>query len=265
MNKKILLTFDIEEFDLPLEYNCAIPPNVQIGKSLEGLEPMLGLLNKYSAVSTCFITSYFAGINPELTRLISANHEIGSHTCSHSHFEESDIEKSRSELGIITGAEINGFRMPRLQKIDYKRLRSAGYTYDSSLNPAYLPGRYNHFDKPRTIFTDKESQFPILPMSVSPVIRFPLFWLSFKNIPLSLYFAFCKQCLAKDFYLHLYFHPWEFADLSSFQIPTYIKRVSGNEYVKRFERLLRFLSDQGEFSTIGSFLQLPETRERIKQ
>jgi hypothetical protein len=261
LKRKILLTFDIEEFDLPLEYNCLISPEDQIKISCEGLHSMNELLDAHSIISTCFITSYFAGLNQALVLDLAKKHEIASHTHRHSQFEESDIEKSKFILESISQTRVSGFRMPRLQKINYSRLIKAGYTYDSSLNPSYLPGRYNNLKNPRTIFPEPISRFPILPMSVTPIIRFPLFWLSFKNIPLSLYFAFCKQCLAHDSYLHLYFHPWEFADISSFRIPAYIKRVSGQEYVQRFEKLLQFLMKQGEFSTISSFLNEPEIRK----
>jgi peptidoglycan/xylan/chitin deacetylase (PgdA/CDA1 family) len=265
LKRKILLTFDIEEFDLPLEYNCPISAENQIQISVEGLHSMNEILDMHSIVSTCFITSYFAGLNPSLIQNLARKHEIASHSHHHSQFEDSDIEKSKKILEEITQTTVSGFRMPRLQKIDYNRLKAAGYLYDSSLNPAYLPGRYNHFNKPRTIFPEPASNFPIVPMSVSPNIRFPLFWLSFKNIPLSLYFAFCKQCLAHDSYLHLYFHPWEFADISSFSIPGYIKRVSGKEYVQRFEKLLQFLMKQGEFTTTSSFLKEPEINDILSQ
>jgi hypothetical protein len=261
LKRKILLTFDIEEFDLPLEYNCPISPEAQIQMSLEGLHSMNKLLNNYSITSTCFITSHFAELNPSIVQVLAKKNEIASHTHHHSQFEESDIEKSRIILESICQVKVSGFRMPRLHKIDYNRLRTAGYTYDSSLNPTYLPGRYNNLKEPRKIFAEPASRFPILPMSVSPLIRFPMFWLSFKNIPLSLYFTFCKQCLAHDSYLHLYFHPWEFTDINSFRIPAYIKRVSGQEYVQRFEKLLQFLLKQGEFSTISSFLDEPEIKE----
>ena len=258
MKKKILLTFDIEEFDLPLEYNCSISAEQQIITSIEGMNSMNALLDAYSIISTCFITSFFAERSAKLMLELAKKHEIASHTHQHSKFEEADIEKSKSILEAICQVKVSGFRMPRLQKIDYKHLKEAGYTYDSSLNPAFLPGRYNHFNKPRTVFPEPETRFPVIPMSVSPNIRFPLFWLSFKNIPLSIYFALCKQCLAHDSYLHLYFHPWEFANLSSYKIPGYIKRVSGQEYIDRFEKLLKFLMKQGEFSTISSFLEEPE-------
>jgi hypothetical protein len=254
LKRKILLTFDIEEFDLPLEYNCAITPEEQMKVSLEGLERMNSLLDKHFVTSTCFVTSHFAVQNPAIIKLMAGKHEIGSHTYRHSTFEEGDIEKSKTDIEGITGAVVEGFRMPRLQTIDYSRLKTAGYSYDSSLNPTFLPGRYNHTDKPRILFREPGSGIPILPMSVSPLLRFPLFWLSFKNIPLPLYFHFCRRCLGSDSYLHLYFHPWEFADLSSFKIPAYIKNLSGNDFTKKFDKLLIFLGKQGEFSTISNFL-----------
>jgi peptidoglycan/xylan/chitin deacetylase (PgdA/CDA1 family) len=265
VKRKILLTFDIEEFDLPLEYNCSISADEQMQVTLQGLYSMNMLLDAFEITSTFFITSHFAELNPIIVKDLANKNEIASHTHNHSHFEESDIEKSKKILESICQTNIYGFRMPRLQKIDYNRLKSAGYAYDSSLNPAYLPGRYNHLREHRTIFAEPSNNFPIVPMSVSPIIRFPLFWLSFKNIPLSLYFAFCKQCLAVDSYVHLYFHPWEFSDISRFNIPAYIKRVSGQKYLERFEKLLQFLVKQGEFSTIKSFLEEPEIREILRK
>jgi len=52
----------------------------------------------------------------------------------------------------------------------------------------------------------------------------------------------------------LYFHPWEFADLSGFNIPSYIKKKSGTELLEKFNRLISDLKNEGEFSTIQSFL-----------
>ena len=66
-----------------------------------------------------------------------------------------------------------------------KEIFLAGYTYNSSINPTYLPGRYNNFDKPRTYY--KQDGVWQIPASVSPLIRFPLFWLSFHNLPLWIY------------------------------------------------------------------------------
>jgi hypothetical protein len=95
-----------------------------------------------------------------------------------------------------------------------------------------------------------------IPVSVTPVIRFPLFWLSFKNIPLPVYIHLCRSAMRKDSYLHLYFHPWEFAELKSFKIPWYIKTHSGNSMSERFEKLIVELKKMGDFSTISGFLEI---------
>ena len=134
------------------------------------------------------------------------------------------------------------------------QLKNAGYTYDSSINPTFIPGRYNNLFTPRRYYKDLKTDLFVLPFSVSPIFRIPLFWLSFKNFNFSFYRHLCKITMQKDNYLHLYFHPWEFTDLSSFKIPGYIKRFSGTIFIKHFEKLLIFLNQNGEFNTINNFL-----------
>ncbi len=71
--------------------------------------------------------------------------------------------------------------MARLQKVPDREIEAAGYTYNSSMNPTYLPGRYNNFFQPRTPYYS--NQLLNIPVSVTPLLRFPLFWLSFKTCP----------------------------------------------------------------------------------
>ena len=58
-------------------------------------------------------------------------------------------------------------------------------------------------------------QFPV---SVTPHLRIPLFWLAFKNMPYALFLKLTLQTLRKDGYVCLYFHPWEFIDLANYKI-----------------------------------------------
>lgn len=74
-----------------------------------------------------------------------------------------------------------------------------GYLYNSSLNPAFIPGRYMHLTEPRTCFM-KEGVLQI-PASVTPWLRFPLFWLSCHNLPAGLYRWLCRRTLRHDGYL----------------------------------------------------------------
>jgi hypothetical protein len=62
------------------------------------------------------------------------------------------------------------------------------------------------------------------------------------------------MAIRKDSYLHLYFHPWEFDDLESFNVPWYIKTISGKPFSERFEKLIVKLKKTGDFSTISGFL-----------
>jgi peptidoglycan/xylan/chitin deacetylase (PgdA/CDA1 family) len=253
----ILLTFDLEEFDLPLEYGLPISEEEQIAVSNTGIQRLTKLLSKYNIPATFFTTSFYASKNKELIKNLSASHEIASHSKNHSSFKDSDLPDSKMELEQITGKSVNGFRMPRFAKVDKTKIKSAGYYYDSSINPTFIPGRYNNIQTPRKFYTDNESNLIEIPVSVSPVIRFPLFWLSFKNIPFQLYLSWCRRTIRKDSYLNLYFHPWEFADLESFKIPAYIKDPSGNVLIERFEKLISGLKETGDFSTISSFLGFP--------
>jgi hypothetical protein len=255
LKKQILLTFDLEEFDLPLEFGCPISEEDQIKVTNNGLERLTGLLSKYNIPATFFTTAGYAGKNSELVKSLSATHEIASHSKSHSCFSETDPSESKLIIESITGKKVNGFRMPRFAKIDRSIVKRAGYSYDSSVNPTLIPGRYNNLFSQRKIHRDRRSGLIEIPVSVSPIIRFPLFWLTFKNIPSPIYFLLCNMAIKKDSYLHLCFHPWEFDDLEPFNIPWYVKTLSGKPFLEKFERLIATLMKNADFSTISGFLE----------
>jgi len=253
MNRKILLTFDLEEFDLPIEYNILITKEKQLKVTNEGLNALLTILEKYSIIATFFTTAYYAENNPKIIKnIIKSGHELGSHLYYHSNYNPTHILTSKQKLEKISGTKIYGIRSPRLRPLSIEAIKDAGYIYNSSLNPTFIPGRYNNFNKPRRLF--KNNNIFIMPFSVSTIFRFPLFWLSFKNIPLKVYLFLCKKAIKKDGELHLYFHPWEFADLSNFDIPIYIKKISGKKMVNKFELFIQIIKDIGDFTTIYQFI-----------
>jgi peptidoglycan/xylan/chitin deacetylase (PgdA/CDA1 family) len=236
----ILLSFDIEEFDMPFEYGKTISFEDQIKISIEGTTVILDLLEKYQAKATFFSTAIFAINAPEIIKRILKNgHEIASHSYFHSDFKVEHLLQSKIKLEEITNTEVIGFRMPRMQPVDEKEIFKAGYIYNSSINPTYLPGRYNNLSKPRTYF--KQDGVWQIPASVSPIIRFPLFWLSFHNLPLWLYKMICSVTFRKDKFLNIYFHPWEFTDLNDFNrfgFPGYVSKNSGVQMYNRLENLI---------------------------
>ncbi len=253
MNKVVLLSFDVEEFDIPEEYGQILNDREKFRVSLKGLEPILHLLKRLNIRATFFTTAYFALHHQPLIRAIAQTHEIASHGFYHSSFEPADLATSKHTLEQITQAPITGFRMARLQKVNDHAIESAGYAYNSSMNPTYLPGRYNNFFTQRTAYYSQ--QLLHIPVSVTPLIRFPLFWLSFKNFPLPLYQLASLFTLQCDRYLSLYFHPWEFTDLSAYGLPSYVKRHSGKPMLLRLERYLTWLHSQADFITYADFRQ----------
>lgn len=253
----ILLSFDIEEFDMPLEYKGKISFEEQISISQKGLENILNLLKKHQAKATFFSTVVFAENSKKLIeRLLQEGHELASHTWYHSEFEIEDLKKSREKLAELFQTKITGLRMPRMMKVDEKEVEKAGYSYNSSVNPTFLPGRYNNLKVSRTYF--KEGEVLQIPASVSPNFRIPLFWLSFHNFPLIFYKKLAKDVLEKDNYLNIYFHPWEFSDIKNpdFKLPGFTVKNSGNKMIERFDNFLSFLSQKNY--TFGTFQEFVE-------
>jgi peptidoglycan/xylan/chitin deacetylase (PgdA/CDA1 family) len=250
----ILLSFDLEEFDIPNEYGSSLSVEEQLAVTRQGLTRLLPLLEQLSIQATFFTTAFFAQQDKALIKQIASKYEVASHAFYHSRFSEEDIINSKLSLEEITGQTVFGFRMPRLAPVDRKLIKDAGYFYDASLNPTWLPGRYNNLRKPRTLFT--EDQLYVLPSSVTPHLRFPLFWLSFKNIPLFIIKQWSRQVLKKDHYLCLYLHPWEFADLEKFQsLPFYTRKPCGQQLLDKLSVYLIWLKSIGNFTTIYAHIK----------
>lgn len=254
----ILLSFDIEEFDMPLEYGKEIAFQDQMDISITGTNHILNILDKYEVKATFFSTVVFAQNAPDIiNRIIGSGHELASHGYYHSAFETEDLSKSRKALQEISLQEITGFRMPRMKPVDENEVRKAGYLYNSSINPTWLPGRYNNLNRPRTKF--KEAGIWQIPASVSPMLRFPLFWLSFHNLPLNVYTWLALKTYKKDGYLNIYFHPWEFTNLEDknrFGFPGYVSKNSGIKMLERMDLFIGNLKMKNyTFSTLSDFIQ----------
>lgn len=247
----ICLTFDLEEFDLPLEFKQEISKERQMEITTKGMEVLLPLLKELSC--TFFTTANYAKSNPALIKELSISHEIASHSYFHSSFDKVDLKKSREVLQTISGTEITGFRMPRMAKVNYQHIKDAGYLYDSSLNPTFIPGRYNHFTSPKTIFKN-ENDLLIVPASVTPLLRIPLFWLTFKNTSPKYYCRQLQKCLDTYGYVNIYLHPWEFTDISDFSLPSYMT-TNPDKMKEKLIYLINHFKTQVRFTSIRSLLK----------
>ncbi len=255
--KKVLLSFDVEEFDLPREHGTEITLERGVEVSAMGLERILELLERKKVKATFFCTGNFAEARPDLIlRIRDEGHEVACHGVDHFNPKSSDVENSKKIVEKIVGASVVGYRQPRMGEIDYKELARCGYQYDSSVNPALVPGRYNHMGMPRAPFMRED--VTEIPTSVASFARVPLFWLALHLFPVGLYIKMAKMSLKKTGYFATYFHPWEFAgELKKYKVvPGYIKRNSGMRLVGRLGEVIDALKKEGcECVTYGDYVR----------
>lgn len=247
MNKTILLSFDIEEFEMPREYGDPIPFEQQISVSREGTTRILDLLKKHKIKATFYTTANFARNAEDIVkRIVDEGHELASHGYVHDHFEIKHLKMSKDFLENMANVTIYGYRMARMMPVPEEEVYKAGYIYNSSINPTFLPGRYNKLNEPRTLF--KREGVIQLPASVTPLVRFPMFWLSFHNLPQSVYRMLSTRIINNDGYLNIYFHPWEFMDIgpkSKYNFPQYVTRNTDHTMVKRFDSFIQWGLNKG--------------------
>lgn len=253
---RFLLSFDIEEFDLPEEYGASIEAKDKFEISRKGTQAILDLLRSLNVRATFFVTGVFAERYPELIQqMVKDNHEVASHGMDHSRFEISHLKQSKEVLEKISGQKITGFRMARLAPVDKQEIKDAGYLYESSLNPIWLPGHYCNLTSPLLPFQEKCGlrQFPV---SAVPLVRFPLFWLSFKNLPLRIYKLLAVLSVKSTGYYNMYSHPWEYDEQATekrWNIPGFVVRHAGETQLERLRELILYLKDKGEFIIFSEY------------
>lgn len=258
MKRYILLSFDIEEFEMPREYGDPIPFSKQIEVSHQGATKILDLLKRHGAKATFYTTANFATNATDIVhRIINEGHELASHGYVHDHFEASHLKLSKDILEDISKTEVKGYRMARMQPVPEIEVFKAGYKYNSSINPTFLPGRYNNLNESRTHFM-REGVLQ-LPASVTPLFRLPLFWITFHNLSLWQYTKFANWVIKKDGYLNIYFHPWEFMNIGpkeKYNFPSYITRNTDDDMVRRLGQFIDWGMQKGyQFTTTYNFIE----------
>lgn len=230
--KYFCLSFDLEEFDVPLELGKDISEDDMFKISLEGTKRVLDLVKKHKIKVTFFVTTEFCKKYPALVKSISKIHEVachGEHGKDYNKMEKNEATKSIKQnkllLEKLTKKKVAGFRAPRMSSPDYELLKKVGLEYDASLHSTYVPGRYNNLLKSRKIF--KENGMIIIPTSVTPIIRAPITWLWFRNFGPTYTKTCTRLCFLTDSYVNIYFHPWEFVSLEERDIPLVFKRNTG--------------------------------------
>ncbi len=262
MKKQVLLSFDVEEFDLPREHGGVISVKRGAEVSSKGLVRVLDLLKSRGVKATFFTTVNFAKEQPELVqRIIDEGHELACHGVNHFGPRVGDAKKCKKYLEKEFGVEVVGWRQPRMFKMSYRELKQYEYIYDSSVNPAFIPGRYNNTKVPRKPYM--KNGILEIPTSVTG-LRVPMFWLALHLFPSKIYCGLARKVLRDTGYFATYFHPWEFTNLSRFEkVPSYIKYNSGMELVRRLDKVISALKkEEGEFMTYVEFSERQICRKK---
>ena len=173
MKKTICFTIDVEP-----DFGGVLSSNVYFGKdNLPELERIVG---KYNIKLTAFVTGKTLEDNPDiLASLRFMKAEVEQHSYSHQigHLSKiKDIEKGIQIHEKLVGSPPLGYRAPQgiITREEALFLDHIGIKFDSSIFPAFFPGRFNKVDFPVIPFMIKESNLIEIPFAVVPKIRIPI-------------------------------------------------------------------------------------------
>jgi len=261
--KSLLFECDFEEFNLPLDFGEEISERLMIEKTDEGMRRLLELIKRHEIKTTFFVTEKIAEIYPDLLRRLTAEgHEIGLHPSINYKKDINPNEiinplrhiKEKIEHKLKT--KIYGFKNHKLILLPAYIIREAGFVYDNTCHPTYVPGRYFYFFKSRKV-TIQDGIINI-PISVTPIFRLPFSWIWFRNLGLN-YVKFCaSQVLLKQEYINMYIHAWDLVDIndiSGLRLPYLVKNNTGQKMEQLLDRFFRWCKIKGvNTETIYNYL-----------
>lgn len=253
MDKFVLLTFDLEEFSLPIDYGKKIKTERMLRVSHRGCKPMERLLKDFNIKATFFTTGYFARNFPRIVRKFAKDgHEIALHAVNFYNLDS--LKREKKALETTSKSRIIGIRTHKLGLPLFNILRKIGIKYDSSLHPTYVPGRYNNLGYTRKPFKEDG----ILEISISvTLLRLPFSFIWFRNLGLN-YAKICTLLTLRDQnFVNLYFHPWEFVNLKSFDLPFYVTKNTGKKMDKMLREYIEWCLKKGfKFSTMSGHIKM---------
>lgn len=249
----IALTIDCEQWVGPLLRGKNVPENNNVLFSRKGNETLLKIFDEFDIKATFFVTGYFAQKEPkQVKKILSKGHEIASHGYSHYYKKRNfnlkkDIQKSKELIEQIIGKELVGFRAPQM-RYSIKLLRlldKLGFGYDSSLHPAFVPGKYFNIKSPLHIHKPlKEIDIKEIPAGVMPYTRLPISWVWMRNIGVWWTNIGVNMLLSKNITPNIYFHSWDFAEMNSKHVPFYITRGTGERFCNKLIKFLKIHKKQ---------------------
>jgi len=251
----VTLGFNIGDFDLSSRPRVTIPDSRVLEISSIGTQHILDTLVGMNVKATFFCSAFMAEHRPSVIRRIAdEGHEIACYFNKGEKGAET-LAAARALLEDISGKVVIGHRTSDMEDVDFDSLTAAGFLYDSSLNPTWISAGGGG-SKPRSIH--KEGMITEIPISVTPALRIPLYWLSMQHMPPDLYNWLCHYTFKEESWLNLGYYAWEFdGDIHThgFGISSYIKHNAGYAMFRRLNILITSLREKGAaFGTISQLL-----------
>lgn len=215
-----------------VEHDC--PPYLASYRGVEdGLPRVLGVLREFDIAGTFFSTGDVARRYPDAIRaIVQQGHELGCHGDTHTRFSQMSPEMAATEIEQSSAvlrafASVTAFRAPNLDlPVRYLNLlRQHSYHLDSS------QGRH----KPGSLLvqpTDADGLLRV-PASIPPsVIR----------LGASIRSAVLARLRSP---VVLFFHPWEFVDVTREPIPFDCRYRTGNPALVALRNAIEFFRARG--------------------
>jgi len=232
---------------IDMEHDC--PPFLKSYRGMEEGAPLfLELLDRAEVTATFFCTGDVARRFPETMRqIVAGGHELSCHGDTHRRFSTMTEEEARREIAdssavLRSFGDVTGFRAPNLDFPDafLPLLADHGYSLDSSL-AAYKP----HKGHPRRPLT--QHGLLRIPTSTMPsVVRLP----RLLSRPL-------LRMLREP--VVLFFHPWEFVDMTRAAIPRDCRFSTGRPALDALQDAIDGLRARG-----AEFLTMRQLGERLR-
>ncbi len=236
--RTVALTIDIES-------DC--PPYLRTYRGIEsGLPALLEVLEKHDVKATFFITGDVASKYSQEVAEIARHYEIGCHGYSHTRFDMMTFEEAADEIEKSTAvlhrlaSRVISFRAPNLifPERFLRLLKDNGYLIDSSLAKYKVGHLYRIHAGGKDGMNNGLLRIPV--SATSSLLRLPLGNGILRRL---------------DSPVVLFFHPWEFVDMSGEPVRWDCKINTGSRALARLEALIGFFKNNNYlFCTIADFL-----------
>jgi peptidoglycan/xylan/chitin deacetylase (PgdA/CDA1 family) len=218
---------------IDLEHDC--PPFLTSYRGVtQGMPRLLELLAKEGVPATFFCTGDVARKHPDMVRrLVDEGHELGCHGDTHARFGAMDRATAEREIRDAAatlrafGCEVTSFRAPNLDfpTLFVSLLAAHGFRLDSS------QGRH----KPGSFFVQPSSMDGVdrVPATIAPsAVRLP------RAIRNALFSRMRDPVV-------LFFHPWEFVDVTREPIPLDCRFRTGEPALASLRETIAWFRQRG--------------------